>query len=306
MSLQRRAPLATAVLLLLLCRAAAFAAVPAAAPRGAVIVTDDTGRSTTLAHPPRRIASLAPGATEMLFAAGAGDEVIATVEYSNDPPQARRVPRIGDAAAIDIERLVALHADIVVVWPEGGNPAQIAAVERVGLPVYREQVDAFSDFPGSLRRLGALAGTGAAAERAAQALEAQLDALTKRYASAAPVTVLLQIWDRPVYTVGGKHLISDALRLCGARNVFGDLNEAAPVVDVEAVFARNPDMIIAAAPPGAAASWLAAWKPFGTLKAVRANRLVAFEDERLTGLGPSALAATQALCQLIDARRAAP
>jgi iron complex transport system substrate-binding protein len=278
----------------------------AAAAHGAVIVTDDTGRSISLAHVPRRIASLAPGATEMLFAAGAGDQVIATVEYSNDPPQARRVPRIGDAAAIDIERLVALHADIVVVWPEGGNPAQIAAVERVGLPVYRERVDAFREFPGSLRRLGALAGTGAAADRAARELEAQLLALTKRYAGAAPVTVLLQIWDRPVYTVGGMHLISDSLRLCGARNIFGDLHEAAPVVDVEAVIARDPDMIIAAAPPGTAASWLAAWRAFGTLKAVRADRLIAFEDERLTGLGPSALAATAALCRLIDAKRTAP
>jgi iron complex transport system substrate-binding protein len=277
----------------------------ATAAHAAVSVTDDTGRSISLAQLPQRIASLAPGATEMLFAAGAGDRVIATVEYSDDPPQARLVPRIGDAAAIDIERLLALHADIVVVWPEGGNPAQIAAVERVGLPVYREHVDAFSEFPGSLRRLGALAGTGAAAERAARAMEAQLAALTQRYAGRAPVTVLLQIWDRPVYTVGGTHLISDSLRLCGARNVFSDLREAAPVVDVEAVIARNPDMIIAAAPPGAAAAWLAQWRPFSALNAVRTGRLIAFEDQRLTGLGPSALTATAALCERIDAARAA-
>jgi len=308
MCLKRRARRAAVAMLALLYGSAALAGAAgiAADAHGAVSVTDDTGRSISLAHAPQRIASLAPGATEMLFAAGAGDRVIATVEYSNDPPQARLVPRIGDAAAIDIERLVALHADIVVVWPEGGNPAQIAAVERVGLPVYREHVDAFSEFPAALRRLGALAGTDAAADQAARALEAQLAALTQRYAHAAPVTVLLQIWDRPVYTVGGMHLISDSLRLCGARNVFGDLQEAAPVVDVEAVIARNPDMIIAAAPPGAAAAWLAQWKPFVTLKAVRAGRLIPFEDQRLTGLGPSALTATAALCQLIEARRAAP
>src|ERR1700730_7795882 len=102
----------------------------ACSAHAAVTVMDDTGVSITLAQVPQRIVSLAPGATEMLFAAGAGDRVVATVEYSHDPPQARRVPRIGDAAAIDMERLVALHADIVVVWPKGGNPAQIAAVER--------------------------------------------------------------------------------------------------------------------------------------------------------------------------------
>jgi iron complex transport system substrate-binding protein len=272
----------------------------------AVTVQDDLGRSITLAHAPLRIVSLAPGATEMLFAAGAGEHVIATVEYSDDPPAARRVPRIGDAAAIDVERLIALHADIVVVWPKGGNPAQIAQVERMGLPVYREQVDAFNEFPGSLRRLGELAGTRAVAARAARDLEAQLAALTQRYGGGAPVTVLLEIWDRPIYTVGGRHLMSDALRICGARNIFGDLNDAAPVVDVEAVIARNPDMIIAAAPPQAASAWLDEWKPFGALRAVRTGRLIPFEDQRLSGLGPSALVATAALCELIDAKRMPP
>jgi iron complex transport system substrate-binding protein len=269
----------------------------------AITVQDDLGRTITLPRVPLRVISFAPGATEMLFAAGAGDRVIATVEYSDDPPAARRVPRIGDAAAIDMERLIALHADIVVVWPKGGNPAQIAQVERMGLPVYREQVDAFSEFAASLRRLGELAGTRAIADRAARALEAQLAALTKRYGGGAPVTVLLEIWDRPIYTVGGLHLMSDALRLCGARNIFSDLNDAAPVVDVEAVIARNPDMIIAAAPPGAAAAWLDEWQHFSTLQAVRSGRLIPFEDQRLSGLGPSALVATATLCQLIDAKR---
>jgi iron complex transport system substrate-binding protein len=285
---------------------AALFCVAANASSGSVTVSDDLGHSITLAHAPQKIVSLAPGATEMLFAAGAGDRVIATVEYSDDPPAARRVPRIGDAAALDMERIVALHADIVIAWPEGGNPAQIAQVERVGLPVYREQVDTFSDFAGSLRRLGALAGTSAAAERAARAMDGELAALRQRYGRAAPVSVLLQIWDRPIYTVGGTHLMSDSLRLCGARNVFADLKEPAPVIDMEAVIARDPDMIIAAAPPGAGAAWLAEWKPFGTLKAVRTGRLIPFEDQHLTGLGPSALQATAALCELIDAKRAVP
>src|SRR5476651_1735727 len=145
-----------------------------ATAHAAVTVQDDLGNSLTLAQRPLRIVSLAPGATEMLFAAGAGERVIATVAYSDDPPAARRVPRIGDAAAIDMERLIALHADVVVVWPKGGNPAQIAQVERMGLPIYREQVDAFSEFPASLRRLGELAGTSVVANRAARDLDLQL------------------------------------------------------------------------------------------------------------------------------------
>jgi iron complex transport system substrate-binding protein len=266
-------------------------------------VTDDLGRAVTLPQAPGRIVSLATGTTEMLYAIGAGDRLIATVEYSDDPPAARALPRIGDATAIDVERLLTLHADVVVVWPRGNNPAQVASVERLGLPIYRQQVDAFGDFPGSMRRLGRLAGTSAAAERAARAFEQQLAALAQRYADRPRLSVLMQIWDRPIFTVGGKHLMSDALRLCGARNVFSELDVAAPVVDVEAVIARDPDMIIAAAPPQAAAGWLERWRAFPSLKAVRTRRLIAFEDQHLTGLGPSALAATEKLCRLIDAAR---
>jgi iron complex transport system substrate-binding protein len=279
-----------------------LALVPAAF--ASVTVTDDLGHALTLPRVPERIVSLSTGATEMLYGVGAGDRLIATVEYSDEPPAAQRLPRIGDAASIDVERLIALHADVVVVWPRGNNPAQLAAIERLGLPIYREQVDTFRDFPASMRRLGMLAGTSATADQAARVFEGQLAALAARHADRRPVSVLLQIWDHPIYTVGGKHLMSDALRLCGARNVFAELEAAAPVVDIEAVIARDPDLIIAAAPPGAAAGWLARWRAFPALNAVRLRKLIAFEDQRLTRLGPSALAATDHLCRVIDAARA--
>ncbi|MGH8305413.1 MAG: ABC transporter substrate-binding protein, partial [Steroidobacteraceae bacterium] len=112
-------------------------------------------------------------------------------------------------------------------------------------------------------------------------------------------SVLLQVWNRPIYTVGGRHLMSDALTLCGARNVFADLREAGPAVDVEAVIARDPDIIIAAGPPGESAAWLADWKRFGALAAVRNGRLIAFEDQGLSRLGPSVIDATEQLCRAI-------
>src|SRR5579863_3227191 len=99
-------------------------------------VEDDLGRQVSVPQAPLRIVSLAPGATEMLFAAGAGSQVIATVEYSDEPAAARRVPRIGDAVAVDMERLVLLHPDVVVAWPGGGNAAQRAKIARLAIPVY--------------------------------------------------------------------------------------------------------------------------------------------------------------------------
>lgn len=262
-------------------------------------VTDDTGNKVTLPAIPTRIVSLAPGATEMLFAAGAGKHVIATVEYSDEPPAAKQVPRIGDVVAIDMERLVALRPEVAVVWPGGGNPAQIEEISRLHIPMYRQQVNKLSDIPSSLRRLGALAGTQDAAEQAARNIEARLAALTRTYGNSRHPSVLMEVWNHPFYTVGGTQLISDALTTCGARNAFGDLKELSPVIDVEAVVARDPDIIVAAAPPGAGPEWLADWKRFTTLRAVRKGNLITFEDPRLVRLGPSVVDATDALCKAL-------
>ena len=109
----------------------------------------------------------------------------------------------------------------------------------------------------------------------------------------------MQVWNRPIYTVGGRHLMSDALEICGARNVFADLAEAGPIVDTESVIARNPDIIIAAAPSGEGAAWVADWKQLKSLAAVRNNRVVAFEDQALSRLGPSVIGATEALCRTL-------
>lgn len=271
------------------------------AAAAAISVPDDVGRTVTLRSTPTRIVSLAPGATEMLFAAGAGKQVIATVEYSDEPEAAKRVPRIGDVVAVDMERFVALRPEVAVVWPGGGNPAQIEEIARLGIPVYRQQVNSLADLPGSLRRLGALAGTSAVAEEAARGIEARLRSLARAHEGGRHPGVMLEIWNHPIYTVGGTHLMSDMLKLCGARNIFGDLRELAPAVDIEAVVARNPDIIVAAAPPGAGNEWLADWKRFTTLRAVRADNLIIVEDQRLTRLGPSAVDATEALCKVLAA-----
>jgi iron complex transport system substrate-binding protein len=272
-----------------------------AAAVAARTVTDDLGRTLQVPPTPLRIVSLAPGATEMLFAAGAGAQVIATVEYSDEPPAARRVARIGDVAAVDMERLVALHPDVVVLWAGGGNPAQREKIAGLRIPIYEQQVARLADIPAAVRRLGTLAGTSVAADRAAGTMEARLGALTATYggrAGARP-SVLLQVWNRPIYTVGGKHLMSDALALCGARNVFADLPEAGPIVDMESIIGRDPDIIIAAAPTGEGAAWVADWMQLRSLSAVRNRRVVAFEDQALSRLGPSVIGATENLCRTL-------
>ncbi|HEY1900557.1 MAG TPA: cobalamin-binding protein [Steroidobacteraceae bacterium] len=266
-------------------------------------IVDDTGARFTLTHPAQRIVSLAPGATEMLFAAGAGSKLLATVAYADQPDAARRLPRIGDSNAIDMERLLVLKPDVVVYWPGGNNPAQIAQLRRLGFTLYGQQVDRLAQLGASLRRLGRLAGTEVAAQARAAQLEQRLHQLTERYSHATHLTVLLETWNQPLYTVGGPQLMSDVLGVCGATNVFGDLPQLSPAVQVEAVIARDPEVIIAAAPPGAGAQWLQAWRQFPALRAVRRGNLLDFQDQALSRLGPSVLDAATGLCALLDAAR---
>jgi len=300
---QRKALLALWVTAIAACSAAPAGSVQPQSRAPLRTVRDDLGSAVEVGPAPLRIVSLTPGATEMLFAAGGGGQLIATVQYSSEPAAARAVPRIGDVATIDMERLVALRPQVVIAWPAGGNPAQRAKIAALGIPLYQQQVARLADLPGSLRRLGTLAGTEPVAEQSAAALEARLGALERTYSAAIPPqqrpTVLLQVWNRPIYTVGGRHLMSDALALCGARNVFADLPEPGPLVDTEAVIARNPDIILAAAPTGEGATWVADWQRFPGLAAVRNHRVVAFENQALSRLGPSVLDATEELCRTI-------
>jgi iron complex transport system substrate-binding protein len=266
-------------------------------------VVDDTGAHLSLARPAARIVSLAPGATEMLFAAGAGPQLVATVAYADQPAAARRVPRIGDSSAIDMERLLVLKPDVIVYWPGGNNPAQVAQLKHLGFVLYGQQVNRLSDLGGSLQRLGLMAGTVPAARQRAAQIEAQLLQLRVQYSKRSPVTALLETWNQPLYTVGGQQLMSDALSVCGAVNVFGDLPQLSPAVQIEAVLTRNPDLIIAAAPPGHGPQWLQAWHKFPSLKAVQSGNLLDFDDQALSRLGPSVLEATAKLCARIDAAR---
>ncbi len=263
-------------------------------------IRDDEGQAIALSVPAARIVSLAPGATAMLFAAGAGAHIVGTSDYSNEPEAAQRIERVGDSQGMDIERILALHPDVVVVWSSGNSAAQIARLERVGLPVYRHHIRRLADIPESVRRFGALAGTGAIAIPAADALRSRIEALKQRYKNASGGTMLVQVWDHPIYTVGQSELMTDVVTLCGYRNIYADLPEAGPAVSLESVLERNPDIILAVGPDRAAADeWLRGWRAYPTLKAVRNGRLIPWTDQRLSRLGPSMVDAAEALCEAL-------
>ncbi len=198
-------------------------------------VRDDSGASVRVPADNCRIVSLAPGTTAMLYAAGAGKCLVGTIAHSKEPTAAEKIPVVGDAETLDFENLLALRPTVVVVAVDVVQRVRIDRIRALDIPVYEVHVTSLGQMPTSIRGLGALTATQAAANREAGRLDQELAAIAARYRGRPPVRVLYQIWDQPIYTIGGKHVITDALKLCGAVNVFDELGTAAPAVTREAV-----------------------------------------------------------------------
>ncbi len=276
----------------------------AATVAAAVRVTDVSGSSVALAQPAERIISLAPNITELLFAAGAGARVVGTVDYSNYPEAARQVARIGDSAQLDLERIVALKPDLIIAWQSGSAQRQLAKLLQLGIPVYFSDAHRLADIAREIERLGRLAGTDAVARRAAQAfLEREAD-LRRRYAARSPVTVFYQIWDKPLMTVNGDHLISDVIRLCGGRNVFADLRLLVVEISTEAVLAANPEAIGGMAVEAGQVGNLAVWKSWPRLAAVARGNIFAIHADLISRDAPRILDGAERMCEQLDAARA--
>jgi iron complex transport system substrate-binding protein len=267
-----------------------------------VTVVDDTGARVSLAAPARRIVSLAPHVTELLFAAGAGAHLAGTVEFSDYPEAAKAVPRIGSSTLLDMERIVTLRPDLVVVWRSGTASARIDALRELGIPIYFDEPHTFDGIAKTLSRLGALAGTEAEARRAAGAFAARADALRARYAGRRPVTVFWQIWARPLLTVNRDHVISDAIRACGGVNVFADLAPLVPAVSVEAVVAADPEAIVTTGTDASNANdgGLEQWQALPRLKAASHGNLIVLDAETIHRASPRVLDGAAALCARLD------
>ncbi|VAW82952.1 Vitamin B12 ABC transporter, substrate-binding protein BtuF, partial [hydrothermal vent metagenome] len=217
---------------------------------GAVEVTDDAGRTVRLEQPARRIVSLSPHATELLFAAGAGAHVVAVSGYSNWPPAARRLPRIGSGAGLNVEAIIAQQPDLVVAWLSGNAKSRLFQLEHFGIPVFYSEPRDIDGIAENLLALGRLAGSEAKAQQAARAFRAGVRTLRERYAGRRPVTAFYQIWPQPLMTINGQHMISHWMQLCGAENIFAGLPDLAPVIDQEAVLEADPEVLLAGRHPG--------------------------------------------------------
>nr|WP_174525375.1 cobalamin-binding protein [Herbaspirillum chlorophenolicum] len=277
------------------------AALSLSAASAAITVKDDLGNEVTLAQPARRIVSLAPHVTELLYAAGAGDRLIGASNFSDFPAAAAKLPSVGSFAALDLERVLSLKPDLVVAWHSGNKPSQLARLREFGIPIYESQPADFGMIADSLEKLSRLAGSESIGNTAAKDFRARWQALQTQYRGRTEVSVFYQIWSQPPMTLNGRHMVSSVLKLCGGRNIFADLPQLAPTVSVEAVLAADPQVILT--PGDAKDQPLERWRQFPRLRAVRDGHLYAVNADWLNRAGPRVLDAAEQVCDLLDRAR---
>lgn len=263
-------------------------------------LVDDAGETLGFDRPPQRIVSLTPHLTELLFAVGAGAQLVGVDSASDYPEAARALPRVGDYSRVNFERVLALKPDLVIVWLGGNRAVDIHGLKSMGLRVLQTQATRLDDVARLLRLLGQASGHASAGEAAAQDYSTRLAALRPRRGRDQPVSVFYQVWDRPLMTVGGSHWISDALLLCGARNVFADLRAAAPVVSREAVLRRSPEVLVSGSD---APAMQRQWQRFASLPAVRNHAFVKVDADLLHRPTPRLVAGVAELCEAVSPYR---
>jgi len=248
-----------------------------------------------------RLVSLAPHLTELVYAAGAGELLVGVVEYSDYPEAARELPRVGDAWRVDMERLLALEPDVVLTWASGTPDGVVESLERLRL--HHREIATFrlADIPIALRMIGAIAGTPNPAEAAASRFEREIATLRDSYATAAPLSVFIQLDDQPLYTVNRRHIISEVVELCGGRNVFAALPQLAPAVSLEAVVAADPEVIVST--DDTIADPLEMWQRWKGIRAVRAGAVYPLPADTMARATPRLVAGTRATCAALDDAR---
>ncbi len=257
---------------------------------------------------PQRIISLSPHATELLFSAGAGDKVVAVSESCDYPDDVKQLPKVSGYRGTNVEAVVALKPDVVVAWPSGNRAADIDALRRFNIPVHVSELSTLASITAEVRRFGEWASNSdakkAALQRANEA-DKRVDTLRKRFAAARKLRVFYQLGSGRLFTLTDKHVIGEALAVCGAENVFGALALPAPEVSYEAVLAAQPDAVVLADAKFVDAV-VVEWQTRQLFPAATARqRIVAVDGALLHRPTLRTFGAVQAMCESIDQVRQA-
>ncbi|MCK5640309.1 MAG: cobalamin-binding protein [Gammaproteobacteria bacterium] len=271
--------------------------------RAEVSALDATGKRVSLKSTAQRIISLSPHGTEMLFAAGAGEYVLGVGSFSDYPEAAKKIQQVGSYDRLDMEAIIALSPDLIVAWKSGSPGQQVERLERLGFTIFYSNPIELDDIANEVESLAVLAGTSTRITNVMRYWRDELVKLKMRYSGKDKVRAFYQIWHQPLMTVNGKHLISKVMELCGAENVFAGLPSLVPRLDIEAVLAANPELIVASGSVDGRPEWLDGWKQWPQLLAVQKNNISHSPPDVMQRAGPRILEGARHMCELVEQAR---
>jgi vitamin B12 transport system substrate-binding protein len=242
------------------------------------------------AHAAERVISLAPSLTEIVVELNANDLLVGVLDGGERPAALSALPSVGRYGQLEMERLLSLQPDLLLLWPGSVSVAQRDQLQRLNIPTYLAEPHTLDQLADQIEQIGVRLNRSERGHQVSKAFRLRLSELRKRYHREVPLTVFYQVWDQPLYTVGGEQIISDALSVCGARNVFADLKTPAPQVSLEAVLQRNPDVIL-----GGSTAQLNLWQAWPQLK----SRLLVLPDKGLERPSGQMIEAVAKLCDAL-------
>ncbi|WP_319557482.1 cobalamin-binding protein [Thiomicrorhabdus sp.] len=250
-----------------------------------------------------RIISLAPHLTEMIYSAGAGDHLVGVVNYSDYPPQAEKLPVIGDYNSLNLEALIQLKPDIILSWKSGNRLQDIERLKSLGFRVVENEIHKLEDIPSTILAIGKLAGTDETAIKTADELQALLQEIRQQNQRKANVSTFYQIWNNPLITMGKEQFISQGLALCNAENIFNDLPSLSAQISLEAVLQRDPQLILLGGDKAFQKDWQTAWMRYPTITAVKNRHIFRVNNDLYQRPTERFIRALPDLCNLVNKTR---
>jgi iron complex transport system substrate-binding protein len=256
-------------------------------------VIDDAGKTIQIEKPARRIVSLAPDITEILYASGAGDHVVGVISGSDYPAAAQAIPKVGSYSGVDLEKTLSLHPDLIVTWGKVFS-RQTRFFKQLGIPIYTAQPRYLEDISRTINNLGCLAGSPKQASQAAANFSQQLMRLQAQYQMQKPVTVFYQIGAYSLITINKASWINQVIELCGGRNIFANVKTTSAEVNWESIIAANPQVVISDAMNE---SWKTRWQRWSQITAVKEKRLFSVDANLIDRAGPRLLMGAAQICE---------
>ena len=270
-----------------------------------VRLVDDNGDEVRLAVPAQRIISLAPNITEVLFHIGAGDQIVGADEYSNYPEAAKQILRVNNHAAANYELILSLKPDLVIAWQSGNGDKIINPLRKLGIPVFVVETHQIERIPNLFRRFGQLSGNNDFAQQRIEEFTQRLQLLGDAQTGKSVVRTFYQIWDQPLITLNGKHMVSDVIELCGGINIFADAVPLVPYVNIESIVAADPQVIIAGGSQEEQPGWFSSWQQWTGISAVQHKQIYLIPADLMQRHSVRILDGAQMMCNYLDSARTA-